>query len=105
MTSTVKIVAILTAKAGHESELEKLLHGMTAPSRAEPDNLQYDLWQDTDNPGRFVLDELYRNAAAVTSHRATAHFQHYLSRINELAERTAVVVRGVDVVGKRDGAA
>ena len=70
---------------------------MTSPSRAEPGNLRYDLWQDVDNPGRFVLDELYKNTDAVASHRATHHFQNYLSRINDLAERTAVVVRSVDV--------
>ena len=97
MTSNVKIVAILTAKAGREAELDKLLRGMTSPSRAEPGNLRYDLWQDVDNPGRFVLDELYKNTDAVASHRATPHFQNYLSRINDLAERTAVVVRSVDV--------
>ena len=97
MTSTVKIVAILTAKAGRESELETLLRGMVPLSRAETGNLRYDLWRDGDNPGRFVLDELYRNDDAIVSHRATPHFQNYLSRINELAERTAVVVHGVDV--------
>jgi quinol monooxygenase YgiN len=97
VTSTVKIVAILTAKAGRESELETLLRGMVPLSRAESGNLRYDLWRDGDNAGRFVLDELYRNDDAVVSHRATPHFQNYLSRINELAERTAVVVHGVDV--------
>jgi quinol monooxygenase YgiN len=97
VTSTIKIVAILSAKAGSEDELHTLLRGMTAPSRAEPGNLRYDLWQDVDNRGRFVLDELYQDSDAVASHRATQHFQHYLSRIGELAERTAVVVQAVDV--------
>jgi quinol monooxygenase YgiN len=99
MTSNVKIVAILSAKAGSEGELETLLRGMTGPSRAETGNLRYDLWQDADNPGRFVLDELYKDDGAVTSHRATPHFQNYLSRIGDLAERTAIVVHAVDVAG------
>ncbi|RFU49644.1 putative quinol monooxygenase [Paraburkholderia sp. DHOC27] len=98
MTSNVKIVAILSAKAGSEAELETLLRGMTTPSRAEAGNLRYDLWQDVDKRDRFVLDELYLNSDAVASHRATAHFQHYLSRINTLADRTAIVVQAVDVV-------
>jgi quinol monooxygenase YgiN len=97
VSSTVKIVAILTAKAGREGELETLLRGMTSPSRAESGNLRYDLWQDVDSPGRFVLDELYKDKNAVASHRVTLHFQNYLSRINDLAERTAVVVHPVDV--------
>jgi quinol monooxygenase YgiN len=99
VTSPVKIVAILSARPGSEGELEALLRGMTAPSRAEAGNLRYDLWQDGDNPGRFVLDELYVSSDAVASHRATPHFQNYLSRINALAERTALVVHAVDVVG------
>lgn len=97
MTSAVKIVAILSAKSGSEDELEALLRGMTTPSRAEAGNLRYDLWQDVDNHGRFVLDELYVDSSAVTSHRATAHFQGYLSRIGDLAERTALVVHAIDV--------
>jgi quinol monooxygenase YgiN len=97
VTTTVKIVAILTAKEGRESELETLLRGMVPLSRAEAGNLRYDLWQDGDNRGRFVLDELYKSDDAIVSHRATPHFQNYLSRIGELAERTAVVVHGVDV--------
>jgi quinol monooxygenase YgiN len=99
VTLPVKTVAVFSAKAGHQSELEKLLRGMVAPSRAEPGNLRYDLWQDIDIPHRFVLDELYQNSKAVAAHRATPHFQDYLSRINALAERTAAVVHAVDVAG------
>jgi len=102
VSSAVKIVAILSAKAGSGGELETLLRGMTAPSRAEAGNLRYDLWQDVDNGGCFVLDELYKDISAVASHRATPHFQNYLSRIGDVAERTAVVVHAVDVAGSRE---
>ncbi|CAB3774714.1 putative quinol monooxygenase [Paraburkholderia humisilvae] len=101
MASTVKIVAILTARTGLEIELEALLRGMSSPSRSEPGNLEYNLWRDIDNPGRFVLDELYKDTEAVAAHRATSHFQHYLSRINELAVRVAVTLDAVDVVNTR----
>lgn len=97
MGTSVKVVALLTAKEGHGAELEELLRGMVKPSRAEPGNLRYDLWRDVDQSNRFVLDEMYRDAEAVASHRATAHFQAYLSRINALAERTAAVLRAEDI--------
>ncbi len=65
------------------------------PSRAEPGNLRYDLWQDQSDPNRFVLDELYADADAVAAHRATPHFQNYLSQIGDLAERAAFVLNPV----------
>ncbi|MGO7180673.1 putative quinol monooxygenase [Rhizobium brockwellii] len=93
----VKVYAVLTAKAGKEDELEALLRGMAAPSRAEPGNLRYDLWQDTETPGRFVLDEMYTDAEANSSHRASPHFQNYAGKIGGLAERSVYVVKAVDV--------
>jgi quinol monooxygenase YgiN len=98
MTATVKIVAVLSARAGAVEGLRALLDGMLEPSRAEPGNLRYDLWQAQDAPDRFVLDELYRDADAVAAHRATPHFQAYLAQIEALAERTAFVLAPVSVV-------
>lgn len=92
MTHAVKVVAVLTARPGAADRLRALLDGMLAPSRAEPGNLRYDLWQDQGEPGRFFLDELYADPDAVAAHRATPHFQAYLAAINDLAERTAFVL-------------
>lgn len=97
MTTTVKIVAILTARPGQAEALRALLDGMLAPSRAEAGNLRYDLWRDQADPNRFVLDELYADNDAIAAHRASPHFQDYLSRINDVAERTAVVLDPVAI--------
>ncbi len=92
MTAHVKIVAVLAARADTVDRLLTLLDGMLAPSRAEPGNLRYDLWQDRSDPNRFILDELYVDAEAVDAHRATPHFQDYLARIGDLAERSAFIL-------------
>ncbi|WP_294255911.1 putative quinol monooxygenase [uncultured Sphingomonas sp.] len=97
MSTNVKTVAILTAHAGKVAELRQLLDAMLAPSRAEPGNLRYDLWQDRDDPARFVLDELYADADAVAAHRASPHFQAYAAKIADLAERTAIPLTPVAV--------
>ena len=97
MTTTVKIVAILTARPGKAEALRALLDGMLGPSRAEAGNLRYDLWRDQADANRFVLDELYADNDAIAAHRASPHFQDYLSKINDLAERTAVVLGAVAV--------
>jgi len=93
----VKIAAILEAKPGSEQALESLLRHLVAPSRAEAGNLKYDLWQDSADPKRFVLDELYTDEAAIAAHRASAHFQDYVKRVADIAVRTAYVCHPLDV--------
>jgi quinol monooxygenase YgiN len=97
MSTHVKVMAILTARAGKAEPLRALLEGLIPPSRAEPGNLRYDLWIDQSNPNRFVLDELYTDAAANAAHRTQPHFQDYLSKINDLADRSALALDPVTV--------
>jgi quinol monooxygenase YgiN len=93
----VRTLAVLTARAGREDDVLDLLKRMVPPSRAEPGNLRYDLWRDAGQSGRFVLDEAYRDAGALASHRASRHFQAYRERIGELADRVLVVLAAEDV--------
>jgi quinol monooxygenase YgiN len=95
--NAVKIVAILVAKPGKAGGLKALLDGMVAPCRAEPGNLRWDVWQDQANPDRFVLDELYTDMAAIAAHRETPHFKNYFAHINDLADRTPLVLDAVHV--------
>ncbi|MFJ3487604.1 putative quinol monooxygenase [Pseudomonas sp. NPDC090202] len=97
MSQQTKIMAVLTARPDKAQALEALLRGMVAPSRNEPGNLRWDIWRDPGTPGRFVLDELYIDEAAVAAHRQTPHFQHYVSLVETLAERQAHVVVPVEV--------
>ena len=70
---------------------------MAPHCRAEPGNLRWDIWNDQANGDRYVLDELYVNAAAVEAHRKTTHYQVYLANIPDLAERAALVLEAVEV--------
>jgi quinol monooxygenase YgiN len=97
MSTSVKVIALLIARPGKAEELAGLLAGMVGPSRAEQGNLQYDVWQDEAEGGRFVVEERYRDNAAAAAHHATPHFAHYRSRISDLAERTALVLDPLDV--------
>jgi quinol monooxygenase YgiN len=64
---------------------------------AEPGNLRWDVWQDRAHSERYVLDELYLDGAAAEAHRKTPHYQDYLAKVPELAERTAWVLEAVEV--------
>jgi quinol monooxygenase YgiN len=65
---------------------------MIAPTRAEPGNLLYDLWQATDGRKRFILDEPYVDEAAAASHRNSAHFRDCFQQIRDMADREAIVM-------------
>jgi autoinducer 2-degrading protein len=43
-------------------------------SLCEPGIARFDVVQQTDDPTRFVLVEVYRDATAPTAHKATAHY-------------------------------
>ena len=43
-------------------------------SRQEPGVARFDFLQQTDDPSRFVLIEVYRDQAAVAAHKETAHY-------------------------------
>lgn len=96
--SSVNVVAILVARPGKAEELHALLAGMVSPSRAEPGNLQYNLWRDKADLGRFAIEERYLDDAAATAHHASPHYKSYLSKINDLAERTALALDPLDAV-------
>lgn len=91
MTSTVKIVAILTARPNSVDELWLLLDEIAPHCRKEPGNLRWDVWRDQSQNDRFLLDELYKDDVAVAAHRATAHYKNYLARVADLADRIAFV--------------
>ena len=97
MSSPVKITAILTSQPGRTEELKALLLDMAPQCRAEPGNLRWDVWEDQSQPGRYVLDELYRDDNAVAAHRETSHFKDYLSRIGNLADRMSLVLNPIEV--------
>ncbi|MFZ5829564.1 MAG: putative quinol monooxygenase [Planctomycetota bacterium] len=40
----------------------------------EPGNLRFDVLEQDGDPSRFVLYEVYRDAAAVDAHKATPHY-------------------------------
>ena len=92
-----KITAILTAHPGKAADLQALLKGMQPHCRAEPGNLRWDIWRDSAHADRLVLDELYRDAAALAAHRETPHYLDYLARIPALADRSAWVLEPVEV--------
>ena len=68
-------VTFITGKEGREEELKNELLKLSAPTRAEPGNLKYDLYQSPDKPNRFMRYEIWRNPRALEDHKATPHIK------------------------------
>ena len=58
-------------------EIRAALVSLTAASRQEPGCLVYVAHFVQDDPATVVIYEQYRDVAAVTAHRAAAHFAMY----------------------------
>ena len=69
------------ARAGEADRVEEALRKMVAPTRAEPGNLDYQVFRDPADPSRFVLFERYADAAAFDAHRAAPHFATWLTGV------------------------
>jgi len=66
-------------------------------TRTEPGNLRFDVLRSEDDPNHFLLDEVFRDEAAIAAHRAAPHYQAWAAAIEPwLAEpRTRVRSRPI----------
>ncbi|MEI9972241.1 MAG: antibiotic biosynthesis monooxygenase [Ignavibacteriota bacterium] len=53
-------------------------------SRMEPGIARFDMLQQTDDPSRFVLVEVYRGQAATVAHKETAHYHAWLKAVDDM---------------------
>ena len=66
---------LITGKEGREEELRSELLKLSAPTRAEPGNLRYDLYQSPVKPNQFMRYEIWRNPQALEDHKLTPHIK------------------------------
>jgi quinol monooxygenase YgiN len=53
-------------------------------SRKEPGIARFDVLQQTDDPTRFVLVEIYRTAEATAAHKETAHYKAWRDAVEPM---------------------
>ncbi len=61
--------------AGSEEAFREATLSNARQSVREPGVARFDVLQSTDDPTRFVLVEVYRDAQAPAAHKDTAHYQ------------------------------
>lgn len=73
-------VTFIRGPEGGAEDLLRELLSTTAPTRAEPGNLRYDLYQSTNNPNHFMRFEIWRNPQALEYHKQTPHLKASFER-------------------------
>jgi quinol monooxygenase YgiN len=82
--NAVTLVVTLRAKEGQHVLLEAELRALIAPSRKEEGCLQFDLHGCVDQPGTFLLHEVWGAREDHTAHTRTPHFLRWNARKDAL---------------------
>ena len=82
--NAVTLVVTLRAKEGQHLLLEAELRALLAPSRKEEGCLRFDLHGCPDQPGTFLLHEVWGAREDHTAHTRTPHFLRWNARKDAL---------------------
>lgn len=73
-------VTFVRGNPGKEEEIKRELLSLTAPTRAEPGSIRYDLYQSTLRRNEFMRFEVWRSAEALDLHKASPHLRASFER-------------------------
>jgi quinol monooxygenase YgiN/quercetin dioxygenase-like cupin family protein len=73
-------VTFIQGREGAGEAVRRELLSLSAPTRAEPGNLRYDLYRSVDRADRFMRLEVWRDEAALERHKTTPHLQASFDR-------------------------
>ena len=74
-------VVTVHVKPEHVSEFIAATMKNHLGSRQEPGNLRFDVLQSDEDPGRFMLYEIFASAEAVEAHRLTPHYLEWRAAV------------------------
>jgi quinol monooxygenase YgiN len=82
--SEISTVAIITAKPGSGTEVERALRDLAVATHAEPGCLLFSLQQGMRDPDVFVTVEKWDSMESLESHLASDHLASALARTEDL---------------------
>lgn len=88
--SEVAVVAISTAKAGKEAELEAALRALIEPTRNDRGFITYDLHRDIQDPRTFVFVETWESLEDLQLHGKAAHIEAFRVKSGDLVESSSL---------------
>jgi len=91
------VLVSVNVKAEHVDAFREATILNARNSVQEPGVAQFDVLQQADDPTRFLLYEVYRDANAPAKHRETAHYNAWAAKVKDMlaGERTRVIYSNV----------
>ena len=74
-TKPYALMVTVSVKEERRAEFLEVLAADAAGTRAEPENLRFDLLQDEEDPLKFYFYSVYKSAAGLDAHRETPHYK------------------------------
>ncbi|MHC4992108.1 MAG: putative quinol monooxygenase [Planctomycetota bacterium] len=84
--SQVTVVATIRARSETLEQVREILLGLLEPTRAEEGCINYDMYQDLDEPRCFVFHENWTSRAHLERHLAMPHLQAGLEQLQEVVD-------------------
>ena len=97
---SIRLTVSISANPAGREQLLKVLRADVEGSRAEPDNIRFDLYVQDDDPNRFVLIEEWPSQEALQHHAQ----QDYLLALREAFQNPDLVADGRDIWRQEDEA-
>ncbi|MDA0240953.1 MAG: putative quinol monooxygenase [Proteobacteria bacterium] len=85
MANLVNVVNF-RVKPGYLDQIKPAMLENAAESVKEPDCYQFDVIQSDDDDHSFLFYEVYKDEAALSTHRTTTHFLTYWCLLEELGD-------------------
>lgn len=84
----IHLIAEIKATPGQEAKVQELLKGLLAPTREEKGCCQYELYQDQNIEGLFIMQEIWSSQEDLDVHLESKHLKSFSeqSQAEELLE-------------------
>jgi quinol monooxygenase YgiN len=89
----IHVFACVQARADAAEALRRVFEPLVAASRAESGCLSYELFRAADDPASFRTAEIWRDAAALETHMASAHVAAAFAQAASLLAAAPVIHR------------
>lgn len=86
MMHEIRLIATLVAKENKAADISALCRALVPLSRRDDGCIQYDLHEDSENPGTFVFFEVWENQHALDKHNATSHINAFMKEAENNTE-------------------